>query len=217
MRYLDKSDFTHSDNVANVLSTVASYRVPRDHRLILDTINPAFMRITAYQSFGGKDTTSDFTATPTVAPAELSDPAKIAIAYGATSGEIFVCSDLTDGVLTFAGSASGNASEAVHVWYLLGAGRFRLSRYDAVSTEMKTMILDGSIKSLNMRDQYNMNDNIKMPSPIAVAPRSYLILEVETSATVKLLSTDVTDSDINTIGMLSIPVEIVSAVTENRV
>jgi len=212
MRYLDKSDFTHSDNVANVLSTVASYRVPRDHRLILDTINPAFMRITAYQSFGGKDTTTDFTVTPTVAPAELSDPAKIAIAYGATSGEIFVCSDLTDGVLTFAGSASGNANETVHVWYLLGAGRFRLSRYDAVSTEMKTMILDGSIKSLNMRDQYNMNDNI-----IAVAPRSYLILEVETSATVKLLSTDVTDSDINTIGMLSIPVEIVSAVTENRV
>lgn len=214
MRYLDKSDFSHSPNVAGVMSTIASFRVPRENRMILDTLNPVFLRITAYQSFTGKNTQADFVVTPTHAPAELPDATKIAVAYGETSQKTFVCADLTDGALTFGGDVGGNASETVHVWYLLGEGRFRLTRYDAVSTEMKTMILDGSIKSVNLRDQYNVNDMITLPSPLVISPRSYLILEVETNARVELLSTSVTSQDINTVGMLSIPVEFSSSLIE---
>lgn len=211
MRYLDKSDFSHSTNVAGMLSTIASFRVPRENRMILDTLNPVFLRITAHESFAGKNTTADFSVTPTYAVADIGDASKMAIAYGVTSGLIFVASAYSSGVFTFPANASGNQSETVHVWYLLGEGRFRLTRYDAVSTEMKTMILDGSIKSVNLRDQYNVNDMITLPSPLVISPRSYLILEVETNASVELLSTGVTSQDINTVGMLSVPVEFSSS------
>ncbi|MFW6122030.1 MAG: hypothetical protein ACOC80_14200 [Petrotogales bacterium] len=207
MKFLTKSDFTLYDNTTGIMSEIARYTVPREFRMALDNMNPYLLRITAHETDTAVDTRSEFTFTPTYGVADTGVYARMAVAYGETSGEHSFSSDFSSGDFTFPAFGTGDDSEKINVYYLLGEGRYRITRYDVRANLSKLLIAEGSIKSINLRDQYSRNDLLRFEEPVGLSEKSRLQIEVETDATIELNSADVVTPDLNDIAIISIPVE----------
>lgn len=212
-------------NIPNVESVAYRWEVPNGIVAQLDTRKILLMKITGYQKATGVDTTSDFNITAETDVAEVLDPqtgnvnyAKMAVAYGRTSGLIFRCSgyDSSTKQLTFTGDTGGNASEDVDVFYLVGRGTIRF-QVTAPSKANKTSIsiFNYSLASINQANQLHKDEAIYIPTPYYLREGFRLEIAVNTPATILLKAEDIDGGGYtvnwNDVAILQVPIIIESA------
>lgn len=194
---LFKDDFVRKPQQYGTMSPILEYKVPRGYVAFLDTATPVNLKITAVQVNDSPITpTSDFTVTlgSESANIDTTHPEKWCIAYDGTHDKYFIPSayNPTTRVMTFPGDAglSGDiASGKFFVYYLYGRGSYRVQIRKAGSVMQSNIrVLEGSVKSLNMRDQFNIKDSIFFPSQMLVEAGNYIEIAVNTLHTISLSS-----------------------------
>lgn len=209
-----------SSNIPNVESVAYKYEVPNGLVMQLDTNKLLLMKITGYKKATGLNTTSDFNVTVDTDVAEVLDPQtgnvnypRMAVAFGISSGLIFICSGYnpTTKTLTFSGNGSGSSSEDVDVFYLVGRGTIRFQVTSPSKANKKSVaVFTYSLASLNQANQFHKNEAIYIPSGFILREGFKLEIAVNTPATVLLKAQDISDASYtynwNDVSILQVPV-----------
>ena len=223
---LFKDDFTRKTNLYGMMSSIMEHKIPRGYVAFLDTTTPVNLKITAVQVNGSAITpTSDFTQVLATEPANIDTvhPEKWCIAYDATHDQYFVPSayDPSTRTLTFPGDSGLStqiAGSKFFIYYLAGTGSYRVQIKKAGAVmQSNVRVLEGSLKSLNMRDQFTVKDAIFFPSQMLIEAGNYIEIAVNTNTMISLSSkwwTDVSTgaaTDENHIATVSLPILLAKA------
>lgn len=159
---------TYKTNIPNMETIAYRFSIPNGKIYKLDTTKRFLMRLTAYESFSGIDTTQDFTVAVSNKVAVVNKDGnvqydQIAIARGRTSGEVVRCVayDSSTKELTFGALPTGNVTETVDVFYLIADGqmRFQLTSPSRVVKSSK-MVFNSSLSGVNSKNQFNVKDSL---------------------------------------------------------
>lgn len=223
---LFKDDFTRKVATLGLMSPILEYKVPRGYVAFLDPTSPVNLKLTAVQASGlAFDASSDFTFVLTNEPANIdtTHPEKWAIGYDKTHDLFFYPSAYVPATktLTFPGEgslATNVGAGEFFVYYLGGTGTYRVQiRKAGAVMQSNIRVLEGSIKSLNMRDQFTIKDSIFFPSQMMIEAGNFIEVAVNTNEIISLdtrywtLSTTGATVDANHIANVSLPITLAKA------
>ena len=211
---------SYVSNVPNVWSVAYRHTVSNGVIEKLDNTKRFLMRITAYEKFTGVDTTNDFSVTVSHKVAQIVKNGtvqydQIAIARGRTSGEMSYASGYNPStkVLTFNAFTTGNSSETVDVFYLIGEGQIRFQLASpAQAVQSNVAVFTASLLGINSKDQFTIKDAMFFSGNFEARSGFKWEIAVNTPATIILDARDISDASYtvnwNDIAILELPIYI---------